>query len=122
MRQFSRAGLVFVVGLAVLAAAVPAVHAANSVTAYKDAVQARFTQWLDDLWPEAEAAGISRGTFDRHLKGLKLDWSLPQLVPPNPAFTGGPALPAAMKPKPQSPDSSLIRIVFQPAPNRAVMS
>ena len=101
MRQFLLVGLAFLVGVAVLAAAAPAVHAANAVTAYKNAVQARFSQWLDDLWPEAEAAGISREGFDKQLKGLKLDWSLPQLVPPNPAFPGGPALPAAMKPKPK---------------------
>lgn len=42
MRQVLLAGLAFVVGFAVLAASVPAVHAANSVTAYKDGVQARF--------------------------------------------------------------------------------
>ncbi len=102
MRQFLLA--VFFFGLAVLGAVVPAGHAANAVTAYKDAVQARFSQWLEDLWPEAEAAGVSRRNFDKHVKGLKLDWSLPQLVPPDPAFPGGPALPAAMipKPKPQS--------------------
>ena len=44
---------------------------------------------------------MSRKTFDTQLKGLKLDWSLPQLVPPDPAAPGGPALPAALKPKPR---------------------
>jgi lytic murein transglycosylase len=77
----------------------PSAAQADAVTDYKRAVEARFAQWQQDLWPEAEAAGISRKTFDTQLKGLKLDWSLPQLVPPDPAFPGGPALPAAMKPK-----------------------
>jgi lytic murein transglycosylase len=86
-------------GLAMQAFVTPAV--ADAVSDYKRAVEARFEQWLQDLWPEAEAAGVSRTTFDRHLKGLKLDWSLPQLVPPDPAAPGGPALPAAMKPKPR---------------------
>jgi lytic murein transglycosylase len=76
-------------------------RAADPVTTYKDAVDARFAQWLQDQWPEAEAAGISRKTFDGQLKGLKLDWSLPQLEPPDPAYPGGPPMPAAMKPKPK---------------------
>jgi lytic murein transglycosylase len=74
---------------------------ADAVSDYKKAVETRFAQWLQDLWPEAEAAGISRKTFDQQLKGLSLDWSLPQLEPPDPAFPDGPALPAAMKPKPK---------------------
>ncbi|MGH6736067.1 MAG: lytic murein transglycosylase [Methyloceanibacter sp.] len=96
---------VFRVGLALAAAlwlAVPSpAGAADPVAAYKKAVEAQFAVWLEALWPEAEAAGISRKTFDQHLKGLKLDWALPQLVPPDPAFSDGPALPAAMKPKPR---------------------
>lgn len=74
---------------------------ADAVSDYKRAVETRFAQWLQELWPEAEAAGISRATFDKHLNGLKLDWSLPQLVAPDPAFPGGPSLPASMKPKPK---------------------
>lgn len=101
LSTISQNGLALVLGLAVLVTTVPAARAADSVTAYKRAVQASFSQWLQGLWPEAEAAGISRQTFDTQLKGLKLDWSLPQLVPPDPAFPGGPALPAAMKPKPK---------------------
>ncbi len=74
---------------------------ANAVTIYKKAVEAQFATWLQDLWPDAEAAGISRKTFDAQLKGLKLDWSLPQLVLPDPAVPDGPALPASLKPKPR---------------------
>jgi lytic murein transglycosylase len=74
--------------------------AQDDVAAYKRAVEQRFAQWLEALWPDAEAQGVSRKTFDAHLKGVKLDWSLPHLVPPNPAFPGGPALPRALMPKP----------------------
>ncbi|MET0688933.1 MAG: lytic murein transglycosylase [Methyloceanibacter sp.] len=71
-----------------------------AVVAYKRAVEQRFAKWLQDLWPEAEAAGISRKTFDRELNTVKLDWSLPHLVLPNPAAPGGPALPQSLVPKP----------------------
>ena len=98
---FMRARLAFAFGFALVLAAVPGAGGASPTSDYKEAVEASFTQWLDGLWPEAEAAGVSRATFDAQLKGLKLDWSLPQLVPPDPAYPGGPALPAAMKPKPK---------------------
>jgi len=90
-------------GALVLAALMlsPLLARADAVSDYRRAVDARFAQWQQELWPEAKAAGISRATFDKQLGGLKLDWSLPQLVPPDPAFPGGPALPAAMKPKPK---------------------
>ena len=101
MDWLSRLGFACALGLATLLGAPSGMRAADSVTAYKDAVEARFAQWLEGLWPEAEAAGISRATFDKQLKGLKLDWSLPQLEPPDPAAPGGPAMPAAMKPKPK---------------------
>ena len=39
-----------------------------------------FKGFLDGLRPEAEARGISRGTFDRETRGLEPDLSLPDLV------------------------------------------
>ena len=63
---------------------------------YKKAVEQRFGEWLESLWPQAEAAGVSRETFDANVKGLKLNWTLPHLVLPNPAAPDGPALPAAL--------------------------
>jgi lytic murein transglycosylase len=75
-------------------------NAQDEVAAYKRAVEKRFAEWLQALWPEAEAAGVSRKTFDAHLKGLKLDWSLPHLVLPDPATPDGPPLPKALVPKP----------------------
>lgn len=68
----------------------------GEVAAYKRAVEQRFAQWLQGLWPDAAAAGVSRATFDANLKGIKLNWALPQLVLPDPASPGGPKLPAAL--------------------------
>jgi lytic murein transglycosylase len=77
----------------------------DEVAVYKHAVEKSFAAWLQALWPDAEAAGVSRKTFEANIAGLKLDWSLPHLIPPDPASPGGPPLPealaAAMKPKPQ---------------------
>ncbi len=94
--------------LAILAVSLwpsPASAQGGDVAAYKAAVEARFSQWLQELWPEAEAAGVTRETFDANVKGLKLDWKLPHLVYPDPAAPGGPALPASLaainKPKHQ---------------------
>lgn len=45
--------------------------------------QAGFREWLsNDLWPEAERAGISRATFDSAFKGVSLNLKLPDLVLP----------------------------------------
>ncbi len=41
-----------------------------------------FDRFLKDLWPDAEAFGISRATFDRALKGVRPDRRLPDLVIP----------------------------------------
>ena len=68
----------------------------EDVAAYKRAVEESFAQWLEALWPDAEAAGVSRETFDANVKGLKLNWSLPHLVLPNPAGPDGPPLPQAL--------------------------
>jgi lytic murein transglycosylase len=43
---------------------------------------AAFQQWLQSLWPEAQALGVSRKTFDEATRGLEPDLSLPDLVIP----------------------------------------
>ena len=70
------------------------------LTVYKREVEKGFAGWLQALWPDAEAAGVSRKTFDANIKGLKVNWSLPHLVLPDPAVPGGPPLPKALAPKP----------------------
>lgn len=62
---FAAAALAFV---AAMATSLPAVAADP------------FQDFLQSLWPEAEAQGISRKTFDAAFKGLTPDLSLPDLV------------------------------------------
>lgn len=93
-------GLALLIGLIALSP-LKSEAADDEVTVYKRAVEKSFAAWLEALWPDAEAAGVSRKTFEANLKGVKLDWSLPQIVPPDSAYPDGPALPAALKPKPR---------------------
>ena len=43
---------------------------------------APFQAWLQSLWPQAQALGVSRATFDMATRGLEPDLSLPDLVLP----------------------------------------
>src|ERR1700746_70815 len=43
---------------------------------------AAFATWLQSLWPQAQALGVSRATFDMATRGLEPDLSLPDLVLP----------------------------------------
>ena len=43
---------------------------------------ARFQAWLQALWPQAQALGVSRATFDLATDSLEPDLSLPDLVLP----------------------------------------
>jgi lytic murein transglycosylase len=50
------------------------------------AVERQFQAWLaNDLWSEAQKAGISRKGFESATANLKLNWDLPDLVPPGSA-------------------------------------
>lgn len=94
-RELRKVGLALILALAVLLP-VQAEAAEDEVAIYKRAVEKRFAEWLQALWPDAEASGVSRKVFDANLKGLKLNWSLPHLVLPNPAAPDGPPLPEAL--------------------------
>jgi lytic murein transglycosylase len=96
-RARSGAWMVIAGALLALLTGVPAAGAADDIADYKRAVETRFAAWLAALWPDAQSAGVSRASFDANLKGLKLNWSLPHLVLPDPAAPGGPPLPAALK-------------------------
>lgn len=41
-----------------------------------------FAQFIESLWQDAKAAGVSRATFDKAFKGVEPDLSLPDLVKP----------------------------------------
>ncbi|HET8918185.1 MAG TPA: lytic murein transglycosylase [Xanthobacteraceae bacterium] len=55
---------------------------------------AAFASWLQSLWPQAQALGISRATFEAATRGLEPDFTLPDLVLP-----GRPERPAAGQPE-----------------------
>jgi lytic murein transglycosylase len=55
---------------------------------------ADFTAWLQSLWPQAQALGVSRATFDAATQGLEPDLTLPDLVLP-----GRPEKPSAGQPE-----------------------
>jgi lytic murein transglycosylase len=41
-----------------------------------------FQTWLQSLWPQARALGVSRATFDEATRGLEPDLTLPDLILP----------------------------------------
>ena len=54
----------------------------------RPAVERQFQAWLaSDVWPEAQRAGVSRGSFEQALGGITLDWDLPELQPPGAPVT-----------------------------------
>ncbi|MDI1266702.1 MAG: lytic murein transglycosylase [bacterium] len=55
------------------------------------AADAAFTQFIASLWPEAQAAGVSRATFDAQTRGLEPDYKLPDLILPGRPATGAPS-------------------------------
>ncbi|MBI5265461.1 MAG: lytic murein transglycosylase [Bradyrhizobium sp.] len=71
-----------------VAAVLLAVSAQQAPTRAADAA---FTQFIASLWPEAQAAGVSRATFDEQTRGLDPDYKLPDLILPGRPATGAPA-------------------------------
>src|ERR1700681_3124741 len=55
------------------------------------AADAAFAQFIASLWPEAQAAGVSRATFDAETRGLEPDFKLPDLILPGRPATGAPS-------------------------------
>lgn len=75
------------VALGLFGASVPLNISIAQAQTYSAAVQSKtnaaFQQWLEkDLWPQAQQRGISRNVFDQALSGVRLNWKLPDLVPP----------------------------------------
>lgn len=56
--------------------------AALLYSAPSHAADAAFQQWLQSTWPQAQALGVSRQTFDAATRGLEPDLSLPDLAIP----------------------------------------
>ena len=55
------------------------------------APDAAFSQFVASLWPEAQAQGVSRATFDNETRGLEPDYKLPDLIMPGRPATGAPS-------------------------------
>src|SRR6202162_2714379 len=55
------------------------------------AADAGFKEFIASLWPESQAAGVSRATFDRETSGLEPDYKLPDLMLPGRPATGAPS-------------------------------
>jgi lytic murein transglycosylase len=55
---------------------------------------AAFRAWLETVWPDAQAMGVSRATFEAATRGLEPDLSLPDLSVP-----GRPPTPPAEQPE-----------------------
>jgi lytic murein transglycosylase len=65
--------------------------AAMSLASPAFAAEAAFTSFIASLRGEAQAAGVSRATFDRETQGLEPDYKLPDLILPGRPATGAPA-------------------------------
>ncbi|RBO54541.1 lytic murein transglycosylase [Rhodovulum sp. BSW8] len=75
--------------LVLMLAALPVSAAAQPVD--RAAVERQFRAWLDTrIWPRARAEGVSRTTFETAFSGVRLDWDLPDLVPPGRTAAPGP--------------------------------
>src|SRR5690606_7885759 len=49
----------------------------------KAQIESQYRNWLEkDLWPEAQAAGVSRAVFQQAFAGVSINWKLPALVSP----------------------------------------
>jgi lytic murein transglycosylase len=52
------------------------------------AADAAFQKWLESVWPDAKALGVSRATFDKATRDLEPDLKLPDLDLPGRPITG----------------------------------
>jgi lytic murein transglycosylase len=74
-----------IVAVILCAVATTLLTASDGLTA-----DAAFQTWLQSLWPQAQAIGVSRATFDMATRDLEPDLSLPELVIPGRPEHAGP--------------------------------
>src|SRR5271169_7185810 len=55
------------------------------------AADAGFNAFVASIWPEAQAQGVSRATFDAETRGLEPDYKLPDLILPGRPASGAPS-------------------------------
>lgn len=57
--------------------------ASSAAAVSQAAAEKQFNAWIEkEIWPEASAQGISRQSFERAFVGVRINWKLPDLVPP----------------------------------------
>ena len=83
-------------GIWIAAAGTVVAEAAPKGSAYRKQVDRNFAGWVKDLKIEALSKGISPKTFDAALKGVTLNWKLPDLIWPD-LGDGQPATPKRRK-------------------------
>ncbi len=91
MRAVLLALIAAVAVLLAIAAQVGAQPASQAANAGPSLTPDAFRRFLEQLWPEAQAMGVSRATFDAALRGVELDLTLPDLVLPGKAEVKGQA-------------------------------
>lgn len=79
LARFSAVALAVLVAFAIPIPGASAPRAQDS----RPAAEAQFRDWLAQMvWPDAQMQGVSRETFERNLSAIRLDWNLPELLPP----------------------------------------
>jgi lytic murein transglycosylase len=78
------------------------------------AADAAFSRWLASLWPEAQALGVSRATFDGATRGVEPDFALPDLALPGRPEAPGPSQPEFVRtPADYVKESQIARLAAQ---------
>ena len=72
-----------------------------------------FGTWLEAVWPEARALGVSRATFEAATRGLEPDRSLPDLDIPGRPITGAAQAEFVLTPAEYLKESSFDRLATQ---------
>ncbi len=73
----------FLTRLVVCTALLTMVFASGGHAQDKAKIERQFQSWLEQtVWPRARAKGVKRPTFDKAFAGVRLNWKLPDLVPP----------------------------------------
>jgi lytic murein transglycosylase len=76
--------------------------------------EAAFHHFLQSLWPDAEARGVSRPTFEAAIRGLAPDYTLPDLVIPARPDRGEPGQPEfVLTPAEYLREATLARLAAQ---------
>jgi lytic murein transglycosylase len=88
-KLFAKATVWIASGLSLLAMTILTLAAANSLAFASP--DAGFASFIASTWPEAQAQGVSRATFDEQTRGLEPDYKLPDLILPGRPATGAPA-------------------------------